>query len=142
MNRDGLEQEWVDRRSDRPDPSTPKPPPRVLNRLKTPIWQTRETGQPMLANPPELRSEYLMKFRASGATDMQTFAFEVRAGGVVSFIAGAVPASSKPKAWIIYFRHTAQKKNFSNNLLEIGGGAYRRGRMQVLHEITADGETV
>ncbi|MGD9884502.1 MAG: hypothetical protein AB7U95_30805 [Reyranella sp.] len=89
-----------------------------------------------------LKTNYLIDFRASVPTDMHTFAFEVRAGGVVPFIAGALPASGKPKAWILYFRHTAQKKDFTNNLLEMGGGDYLIGRMQACHQITASGKSV
>ena len=140
MAKDGLDLERPE--FDRPDPSTPKPPPRILNRLKTPAWTTRETGQPMLVDPARLKTDYLINFRASVATDMHTFAFEVRAGGAVPFIAGALPASGKPKAWILYFRHTAQKKDFTNNLLEMGGGDYLLGRMQACAQITASGKSV
>lgn len=140
MNRDGLDLERPE--SDAPDPSAPRPPARILNRLKTPVWQTRETGQPMLVDPALLRTEYPIKFRASNASNMQTFAFEVRAGGVVPFLAGALPSSGKPKAWLLYFRHTAQRKDFSNNLLEIGGGDYLLGRMQACQQITASGKQV
>lgn len=140
MNRDGLDLERPE--SDRPDPAAPKPAPRILNRLKTPAWQTRETGQPMLIDPALLRTEYEIKFRASSASDMNTFAFEVRAGGIVPFLAGALPSSGKPKAWILYFRHTAQKKDFNNNLLEIGGGDYLLGRMQACQQITASKKQV
>lgn len=142
MAKDGLDLERPDPGLDRPDPATPKPPPRLLNRLKTPVWQTRETGQPMLTDPLQLKTEYPMRFRASVPTDMQTFGFEVRAGGSVPFIAGALPASGKPKAWLLYFRHTAQKKDFNNNLLEIGGGDYLLGRMQACRQITASGKSV
>jgi hypothetical protein len=127
---------------ERPDPSAPKPPPRILNRLKTPVWQTRETGQPMLVDPARLKTDYLIDFHASVPTDMNTFAFEVRAGGVAPFIAGALPASGKPKAWVLYFRHTAQKKDFTNNLLELGGGDYLLGRMQACNQITASKKSV
>jgi hypothetical protein len=73
---------------------------------------------------------------------MHTFAFEMHAGGAAPFLAGALPASKKPTAWILYFRHTAQKKDFSNNLLEIGGGDYLIGRMQACQQISASGKSV
>jgi hypothetical protein len=141
MAKDGLELERPDPEL-RADPTAPKPPPRILNRLRTPVWQTRETGQPMLVDPAQLKTDYEMRFHASAATDMHTFAFEIRAGGVVPFLAGALPASGKPKAWVLYFRHTAQKKDFTNNLLEIGGGDYLLGRMQACQQITASKKSV
>lgn len=140
--KDGLDLERPDPFLDRHDPSTPKPPHRTLNRLKTPAWQTRETGQPMLVDPAQLKTTYEISFRPSVASDMQTFAFEVRAGGVVPFIVGALPASGKPKAWVLYFRHTAKPTNFNNNLLELGGGDYLLGRMQACQQITASGKSV
>jgi hypothetical protein len=141
MVKDGQELEWT-----RPDRDrTAKQDywaSHFLRRLPTPKWQTRHENLPTLANPPELQREWRMRFAGGSAREMETYAFEASPKAVVRYIGVAVPKGARPKAWLIYFRHTAQGKDFSGNLLELGAGDYLVGRMQVVKQIALSGRSV
>jgi len=113
-----------------------------LRRLQTPKWQTRHENLPTLADPNELRTEWRLRFGRGPQREMETYAFEVTPKAVVRYIGVAVPKGVRPTAWLIYFRHTAQAKDFSNNLLEMGAGDYLVGRMQVVKQIALSGKNV
>src|SRR5262249_41979149 len=110
--------------------------------LPRPAWKTRETGQPMLSDPVELGLDWRIRFPGSVPHKMQTFAFQTRPKSQVEFLAVTVPKGGRPAAWAYYFRHTAQRKDFSGDLLELGGGDYLLGRMQVCAQIAASGKNV
>src|SRR5262249_24243974 len=95
-----------------------------LRRLPTPKWQTRHENLPTLANPHEIHREWRMRFGGGSDREMETYAFAATPKAVVRFIGVAAPKGARPTAWIIYFRHTAQAKDFSGNLLELGAGDY------------------
>src|SRR5262249_52820773 len=106
-----------------------------VRRIPTPKWQTRHEGLPTLAQPNEINRVWRMHFGTGSMQDVETFAFEVKPKAVVRFIGVAVPKSGRPTAWLIYFRHTAQPKDFNGNLLEMGAGDYLMGRMQVVKQL-------
>ena len=141
MGREGQELEWTHPDGD----STAKQDywaSHFLRRLPTPKWQTRHENLPTLANPNELNFEWRMRFAGGATREMETYAFEVAPKAVVRFIGVAVPKGVRPTAWLIYFRHTAQAKDFSGNLLEMGAGDYLVGRMQVVQQIALSGKNV
>jgi hypothetical protein len=96
----------------------------------------------MLSDPTELTRDWRIRFQGSAPHTMQTFAFQTRPKSQVEFLAVTVPKGGRPAAWLIYFRHTAQRKHFSGDLLELGGGDYLLGRMQVCAQIAASGKNV
>jgi hypothetical protein len=113
----------------------------VVKLLKEPKWKTRDAHMPMLSNPMDVAREWEIKF--GGVTDrrMKHFAFETRPGSLIQFVGVTVP-EHRPKAWLIYFRHTAQRKHFEGDLLELGAGDYLIGRFQVAAQIAASGRSV
>jgi hypothetical protein len=113
-----------------------------LRRLPTPKWQTRHENLPTLANPSELNHDWRIRFGGGSAQEMETFAFEATPKAVVRFIGVAAPKGVPPTSWLIYFRHTAQAKDFSGNLLEMGAGDYLVGRMQAVKQIALSGKSV
>lgn len=113
-----------------------------LRRLPTPKWQTRHENLPTLANPNELHREWRIRFSMTSSREMETYGFEATPKAVVRYIGVAVPKGVRPTAWLIYFRHTAQAKDFSGNLLELGAGDYLVGRMQVARQIALSGRSV
>jgi len=141
MVRDGQDLEWS-----RPDRDrTAKQEywaSHFLRRLPTPKWQTRHENLPILANPNELHRNWQIRFTGGSARKMETYAFEANPKAVVRFIGVVAPRGVRPTAWLIYFRHTAQAKDFSGNLLEMGAGDYLVGRMQVAKQIALSGKSV
>jgi hypothetical protein len=114
----------------------------TVRRLPTPTWTTRHQGLPLLVSPEQLSREWRMNFGGTASRAMQTFAFETRPGSTIKYIGGVMPSGGRPKAWLIYFRHTAQAKDFHGDLLEMGVGDYLVGRMQVSQQISASGKSV
>jgi hypothetical protein len=113
-----------------------------LRRLPTPKWQTRQDNLPTLANPGALHHEWRIHFAGGSAPEMDTYAFEATPKAMVKFIGVVVPKGVRPTAWLIYFRHSAQQKDFHGNLLELGVGDYLVGRMQVAKQIALSGKNV
>jgi hypothetical protein len=141
MIQDGQDLEWT--RSDRD--RTAKQDywaSHFLRRLPTPKWQTRQENLPTLANPNELNREWRLRFSGGSTREMETYAFEAGPKSVVRYIGAVVPKRVRPTAWLIYFRHTAQAKDFSGNLLEMGAGDYLVGRMQVAKQIALSGKSI
>jgi hypothetical protein len=141
MAKDGQDLEWT--HPDRDE--TPRQDywaSHFLRRLPTPKWQTRHENLPTLANPTELDREWRIRFASGSAREMETFAFEASPKAAVRYIGVTVRKGVRPTAWLIYFRHTAQAKDFSGNLLEMGAGDYLVGRMQVAKQIALSGKSV
>jgi hypothetical protein len=115
---------------------------RILRRLPTPQWTTRQTNLPLLANPGQLVRDWRISFGGTATRAMQTFAFETRPGSTIQYIGVVMPANERPRAWLIYFRHTAQAKDFHGDLLAMGAGDYLVGRMQVSQQLSASGKSV
>jgi hypothetical protein len=142
MGKDGLDAQHPVRDEDKA-PAASDWAGRFLRRLPTPTWQTRETGLPTLVNTSELDNTWRIRFGGAAADPMETFAFEATPKAAVRYLAVAVPKSDvRPTAWLIYFRHTAQKKDFGSNLLELGAGDYLMGRMQVCKQIVLSKKNV
>ena len=141
MPRDGLEREWTRPERDR-TANQDYWASHFLRRLPTPKWQTRHENLPTLANPQELQRTWQIRFTGGATRDMETYAFEASPKAVVRYIGVVVPKGVRPTAWLIYFRHTAQRKDFSGNLLEMGAGDYLVGRMQVAKQIALSGTSV
>jgi hypothetical protein len=140
MARDGLEVERVGRdRGGAPAPPSAQP---LLRRLATPKWQTRHENLPTLANPSELTTQWRLRFAAGAGREMETYAFSVVNRKEPCFVGVTVPKGVRPSAWLLYFRHTAQRPDFSGNLLEMGAGDYLVGRMQVVKQIALSGKNV
>ncbi len=141
-----MAKDWQDPIWTRPEPDRPSKEEHwkthFLRRLATPKWQTRHENLPTLASPVELSREWRMRFSGGTSREMQTFAFEATPKAVVRYIGVAAPKDARPTAWLIYFRHTAQAKDFSGNLLEMGAGDYLMGRMQVVKQIALSGKNV
>jgi hypothetical protein len=119
MAKDGQDLEWT--HPDRDE--TPRQDywaSHFLRRLPTPKWQTRHENLPTLANPTELDREWRIRFASGSAREMEAFAFEASPKAAVRYIGVTVRKGVRPTAWLIYFRHTAQAKDFSGNLLEMG----------------------
>jgi hypothetical protein len=142
MARDGLDLE-------RPDPGQRSAQTadhfatHFLRRLPTPKWQTRQENLPTLANPSELDRQWRLKFGSGGGgREMDTHAFEAAPNARTRYIGVTIPKGVRPTAWLIYFRHTPQEKDFSGNLLELGIGDYLVGRMQVVKQVALSGKNV
>jgi len=114
----------------------------VVKLLKEPKWKTRDVSMPMLSNPMDVGREWDIRFGGRTDNPMKNFAFETRPGSLNEFVGVTVPAKGRPKAWLIYFRHTAHKKDFEGDLLEMGAGDYLIGRFQVAPQIAASGKSV
>ena len=142
MAKDGLDLEYS------PPERTEKPKgdywaTHFLRRIPTPKWQTRHEHLPILANPDELSREWRIRFLDhNSARPMDTFAFEAAPKATVRFVGVTAPKGIRPTTWLIYFRHTAQAKDFSGNLLAMGAGDYLLGRMQVAKQIALSGKNV
>jgi len=113
-----------------------------LRRLPKPAWQTRHDNLPTLARPSELSLRWTIRWGGGEEQPMETHAFECTPKAVCRYLGVAVPQAGRPAAWLIYFRHTAQKKDFNNNLLEMGAGDYLMGRMQAVKQIALSKKSV
>jgi hypothetical protein len=113
-----------------------------LKRLSRPTWQTRHENLPTLAQPSELQLRWKIRWGPGDEQKMDTHAFECTPKAVCRYLGVAVPQSGRPAAWLIYFRHTARKKDFNNNLLEMGAGDYLIGRMQAVKQIALSKKSV
>jgi hypothetical protein len=147
MAKDGLEKEHVDRST--PDPDRARKDEdafwksHFLRKINTPKWETRHTNLPTLANPGEMHRVWKLRWGGGDTKPMDTFAFECGPQFATRFIGVALPSGgARPEAWLIYFRHTAKRENFSGNLLALGVGDYFEGRMQVIKQIGLSGKNV
>ncbi|MCW6508179.1 hypothetical protein [Lichenifustis flavocetrariae] len=146
MSRDHPDLEYVAFERDDPAPAKgPAAPAKggaLLRRLPTPVWQTRQKDLPLLSSPPELSKTWSMRFTGRASREMESFAFATTGHATLKYVAVVVPKGVRPSAWLIYFRHTAQAKDFSGNLLELGAGDYIEGRMQVAKQIAISEKNV
>lgn len=136
-----------------PLPPLPVPPPQpqpqsanLLRKLDTPVWgDWGWKDLPLLANPPAVRSAWPLQFGGAAKRPMNTYAFATPPGSHVKYIGVASPADCPaPKAYLIYFRHTATPTDYPNEqtMVEKGLGDYLTGRMQIAPQISASGRDV
>jgi hypothetical protein len=121
-------------------------PKAALRQLLTPAWRTRaETNLPLLATAASVDTPGPLDFPGAGPDGtMSTFAFETRPGSTVKYVGVTTVAGKLPTAFLIYFRHTVQDKDFhgDNTLLETGIGDYFVGRMQVCRQVLRSGKNI
>jgi len=138
--KDVKEVEWIEREGPKDHFKT-----HFLKRMTpTPTWTKRHPGAvyPVLVDHKALITTWQIKFTTGSPSGMKTFAFRTAPNATVKFLAVAAPEEGPPTAWLIYFRHTAQAKDFKNDLLELGGGDYLFGRMQVVTQIARSGKKI
>ncbi|HJQ60483.1 MAG TPA: hypothetical protein VJ890_26495 [Vineibacter sp.] len=110
----------------------------LLRQLPTPTWQGRQTGFPLLADPKGFAQREVLDWGGKGDKDVKTYAFETKPGSVTKFI-GVAAWSTRPDAYLIFFRHTALSTDYpgGKDLLEMGIGDYFFGRMQICQQLAA-----
>jgi len=131
-----------------PLPPLPTPPPQstsLLTPLETPEWgDWGWKDLPLLGNPFAVRTSWPLIFGGAAKRPMKTYAFATRTGSKVKFLGVAVPADCVPKAYLIYFRHSASGTDYPNKqtMVQKGLGDYLTGRMQISQQISASGRDV
>ena len=131
-----------------PGPSPPKPAKDgdLLRLIEQPNWSDWGFHDlPLLANTLTVRNDWVMNFGGAAGGSMKTFAYETKPGSGVRYIGVALPSScTAPKAYLIYFRHSASGTDYpqGKDLLEKGVGDYLMGRMQIAKQIGASGKQV
>ncbi len=133
-----------------PPPPRPNPGPnpstgRILRGIGTQEWSVWNPSPPLLANPTALRLDWDIRFGGSPVRAMNSVAFVPASSAKLKAIGVGVPKDcSLPKAYVIFFRHTAKGQDFPNQDFAIkrGIGDYFVGRFQFLNQVSASGKDV
>ena len=131
-----------------PLPAPPKPPAdsNLLTLIDTPTWgDWGFRDLPLLANTLTVRNDWEMNFGGPPGGSVKTLAFQAKEGAGVRYIGAALPSGcTRPKAYLIYFRHSASGTDYpgGKDVLEKGIVDYLVGRMQIAKQVGASGKDV
>lgn len=126
------------------DPATHWRYGHVLRKIPTPAWKTRDGNLPLLPAASNVKTQWAIAFSGVPSAEMVTYAFETKPKSTAKYVGVTVPKGGRPDAYLLYFRHSAQAKDYPGGagLLEMGVGDYLEGRMQLSRQISASGKRV
>lgn len=124
-----------------PNPSTGK----LLRPIGPQDWMFWSPPSQLLAHPAALHRNWEITFGGLPLRAMDGLAFLCPPNVKLKALGLAVPKECKlPKAYVIYFRHTAKPQDYPNMdaVLKLGIGDHMIGRTQLLNQLSASGKDV
>lgn len=131
-----------------PQPPSPGPNPstgKILRPIGAQDWMFWSPPGQLLGHPAMLNRNWDISFGGLPLRGMDGVAFLCPGNVKLKALGLAVPKECKlPKAYVIYFRHTAQVQDYPtmDAVIKLGIGDHMIGRTQLLNQLSASGKDV
>jgi hypothetical protein len=134
-------------------PKLPNPQPtpsptksNFLQPIENVAWAHRDWSDlPLLIQPESLSWKWSIDFGSPPFRRMRSLGFSTPRGSHIKYVGFSIPEGcTRPDAYLIYFRHTAQIQDFSgeSSLLTLGVGDHIEGRFQLPAQVAASGKNI